>query len=83
MSRELNLCPRVVPKPINYLLFLFLTERISKTAFHEIFTPARLAKTQYRFDFLSFLDFLIIAAQISSPGEEKDQAKLYRLLEGV
>lgn len=72
LSRELNLVPRVTSKPVSYLIFEFLRDRSSKSAFEVLFVNSLGQGTKsYGFNFVCFLEYLIILSQLNSKNDEK------------
>ena len=82
LSRELTLVPRVVNKPISYLIFTFLRQRKSKSVFERYFNDGGDQKLRnYGFSFMNFLEYLVILSHINFKAEDKEVLKLYKLLE--
>jgi len=82
LSRDLTLVPRAANKPLSYLIYSFLRGRSSRSAFEPYFGYGlTLCNKIYGFSFICFLEYLIILSAINFKAEEKEQIKIYRLLE--
>jgi len=56
LSRELSFIPRIISKPICYLIYSFLREKASKSIFHNFFSQSLAQNNKhYKFDFICFL----------------------------
>lgn len=81
LCREMNLLPRVVVKPLVYLIFRYLREKTARSVFMDLIRVDVSGFKMYKFDFMCFLEYLVILAHTNSRGYEPEHRKIYKLLE--